>query len=120
MNNVIELVNDNLYGANLISDCSPGNLPKAKVLENQWKQDLDTKDEQINRVQSLNCDVYWSFLVKPHSQQMTIKSLVDVVDRMMPELSDSTYTGQLQSRMSHPPEIQSMLSIFRLRVQEKK
>ena len=54
MNNVIELVNDNLYGANLISYCSPGNLPKVKVLEKQWKQDLDTKEEQLNRVQSLN------------------------------------------------------------------
>ena len=68
MNNVIELVNDNLYGANLISDCSTGKLPKAKVLENQLKQDLATKDEQLNRIQSLTWDAYGSFLVKPHSQ----------------------------------------------------
>ena len=34
MNNVIEMVNDNLYGVNLISDCSPRKLPKAKMLEN--------------------------------------------------------------------------------------
>lgn len=54
MNNFIELVNDNLYGANLISDCSPGNLTKAKVLEKQRKQDLDTKEEQLYREQSLN------------------------------------------------------------------
>ena len=120
MNNVIELVNDNLYGTNLISDCSPGNLPKAKVLKNQWRQYLDTKEEHLNKVQSLNWDAYWSFLVKPHSQQMTIKFLVDVVDRMMPKLSDATYIGQLHSRMIHPPEIQSMLSICWLRIQEKK
>lgn len=83
MNNVIELVIDNLYGANLISDRSPGNIPKAKVLEKQWKQDLDTEEEKINRVQSLNLDAHWSFVVKPHNHQMTIKCLVDVVDRMM-------------------------------------
>ena len=92
MNNVIELVNDNLYGANLISDCSPGNLPKVKVLEKQWKQDLETKEEQLNGVQSLNWDVHWPFVVKPHNQQMTIKFL-DVIDHMMPELSNATYTG---------------------------
>jgi len=97
----------------------PGNLPKAKVLEKQWKQDLDTKEEQLNRVQSLNWDAHWSFVVKPYSQQITIKCLVDAVDCMMPELSDATYTGQLHSRMSHPPEIQTMLSICRLKIHEK-
>ena len=93
MNNFIELVNDNLYGANLISNCSPRNLPKVKALEKQWKQDLDTKEEQLNRVQSLNWDVHFSFVVKPHNQQMTIKCLVDVIDLMMPKLSNSTYIG---------------------------
>ena len=67
MNNVIELVNDNLYGANLISDCFARKLPKAKLLENQWKHDLATKDEQLSRVQSLIWDAYWSLLVKLHS-----------------------------------------------------
>jgi len=54
MNNVIELVNDNLHGANLIFGCSPGKLPKAKVLEKQWKKDLDNKEEQLNKVQGFN------------------------------------------------------------------
>ena len=120
MNNVMELVNDNVYGENLISDCSLGKLPKAKVLENQWKRDLATKDEQFSRVHNLTWDAYWSLLVKPHSQQMTIKCLANVVDRMVPELSDAMYMGQLHSRMSRPPEIQSMLSICQLQIQKKK
>jgi len=120
MKNLIELVNHNLYGANLISDCSPGKLPKTKVLENQWKQNVATKDEQLSRVQSLTWDAYWSFFVKPHSQQMTINFLANVVDHMVPELLDATYMGQLHSRMSHPPKIQNMLSICQLWIQEKK
>jgi len=95
MNNVIALVNDNLYGVNLICHCLLAKLPKEKMLENQWKQDLGTKDEQISRVQSLTWDAYWSFLIKPHGQQMTIKCLADIVDFMVPELSDAMYMGQL-------------------------
>ena len=37
MNNLVELINNNLYRANLISDCIPGKLPKVKELEKQWK-----------------------------------------------------------------------------------
>lgn len=35
MNGVSELVNGSLYMPNLISDCSPGKLPRAKALEYQ-------------------------------------------------------------------------------------
>lgn len=65
-NNVIELVNDSLYLANLISDCSPRKLPKEKALEDQWRQDLSNREEQIGKVKNLTWDSFWFFLVKPH------------------------------------------------------
>jgi len=71
MNSTIELINDNLHSANLIFECSLENLPKAKVLEKQWKQDLNTREEQLKKLKSLNWDTHWFYLVKPHSQQMT-------------------------------------------------
>lgn len=37
MNNVIELVNDSLYGTNSISNFSLGNLMKAQMLEDQCR-----------------------------------------------------------------------------------
>jgi len=82
----------------------------------KFLQDLAIKEEELNRVQSLTWDAYWSFFIKPHSHYMTIKCLAYAVDRMVPKLSDATYTGQLHSRMSHPLEIQNMLSICHLRI----
>ena len=109
-------MNDNLYLVNLISDCSPGKLPEAKALEDQWRQDLPNREEQIGKVQDLNWDAFWFFLVKPHIQQMATKCLADVVNLMVPELSDAMYTTQLHSRLSHPPEVEQMLSICQLQV----
>ena len=68
MNSLVELINDNLYTANLISDCIPGKLPKVKDLEKQWKQELTSKDQQIGAMQGLSWDAFWFYLVKPHSQ----------------------------------------------------
>ena len=80
---------------------------------------MNTREEQLKKLESLNWDTYWFYLVKPHSQQMTIKCLADAIDCMMPKLSDAVYTGQLHARMSHPPEIQTMLDICNLKPQEE-
>jgi len=37
INGVIELVNNSLHMSNLISDCSPGKLPKVKALKHHWR-----------------------------------------------------------------------------------
>ena len=68
MNGVNELVNNSLHMSNLISDCSPGKLPKAKALEHHWRQEMANREKQIREVQNLTWDTFWSFLVKPHSQ----------------------------------------------------
>ena len=50
MNNLVGLINDSLYAANLISDCIPSKLPKVKEIEKQWKHDLANKDQQSSAI----------------------------------------------------------------------
>ena len=99
MNGVIELVNNSLHMSNLIFDCSLSKLPKAKALEHHWRQELASREKQIEEVQNLTWDAFWFLLVKPHSQQMAMKCLSDTVNFVVPEPSDATYTTQLHSRM---------------------
>ena len=56
----------------------------------------------------------WTYLIKPHSQQTTIKFLSNAIDCIIPEFSDATYTGQLHSKLSHPEEVKEMLKICHL------
>ena len=114
MNNVVELINDNLRTANLISDHIPRQLLKVKELEKQWEQELKSRYQQIDAIQELTWDTFWSYLVKPHSQQSTMKCLSHAIANMLPEFSDATYTGQLHSRLIHLPEFKDMLSICQL------
>lgn len=111
MDNLTQLVNDNLYAANLISDCTPGKLSKVKEIDKIWKQDLISKDQQINKTQEITWDALWSHLIKPHSQQMATKCLSNAINYIIPEFSDATYTSQLHSRLSHPTEVKDMLKI---------
>ena len=80
---------------------------------------MNTREEQLKKLKSLNLDTHWFYLVKPHSQQMKIKCLADTSDHMMPELSDVVYKGQLHARISHPLEIQTMLEICQLKPHEE-
>ncbi len=119
-NNLVELINNNLHISNLITDYSPGKLPKVKLLEQHWKQELTQREKLIVGIQILTWETLWFFLVKPHNQQMAMKCLSDAINYMVSELSDATYTAQLHSRMSRSPEIQPMLAICQLQPQEKK
>jgi len=113
--NLIELINDTLYLSNLILECTPGKLPSAKALEQKCKRELAKKDRLIASIQSLTWDTFWFFLVKPHSKKIAIKCLTDAIGYMIPEINDATYSVQLHSRMSHPPELKPMLVICQLK-----
>jgi len=113
--NLIELINDTLYLSNLISECTLGKLPLAKALEQTWKQELKKRDRLVAGIQTLTWNTFWFFLVKPHSQKKTMKCLTNATDCMILEISDATYTAQLHLRMSHPPELQPMLTICQLK-----
>ena len=79
MNNITQLVNDSLYATNLILDFIPGKLPKVKETDTRWKQELVNKDQQISKLQGISLDIMWTYLIKPHSQQMAIKFLSNAI-----------------------------------------
>ena len=109
------MVDDNLYEINLITYCSPGQLPKVKETDLRWKQEIINKNQQIGQLQGISWDSMWTYLIKPHSQQTTIKFLSNAIDCIIPEFSDATYTGQLHSKLSHLEEVKEMLKICHLR-----
>ena len=45
MNNTTQLINDSLYTTNLISDCTPGKLPKVKEVDSRWKEEIINKNQ---------------------------------------------------------------------------
>ena len=109
--NLIELINDTLYLSNLISQCTPGKLSLAIALEQTCNQELEKMERLIAGIQSLTWDTFWFFLVKPYNQRATLKCLTDAISYMIHEINDATYSTQLHSRLSHPPELQPMLTI---------
>ena len=80
----------------------------------KWEQELKSGYQKIDAIQELTWDTFWSYLVKPHSQQLNMKCLSHAIANMLPEFSDATYTGQLHSCLSHPPEVKDMLLICQL------
>jgi len=66
--NLVELVNDTLYLANMISQCTPGKLTSAKTLEQSCYPELEKTGRLITGINSLTWDTYWLFLIKPYSQ----------------------------------------------------
>lgn len=67
LNNIIEAINENLFGANLVKKCIPRFLLNFEQLEQQWRQATQEKEEAIRQVKRLNWEAYFQFLVKPHS-----------------------------------------------------
>lgn len=55
------------------------------------------------------------FLSKPYSQRATLKCLTDAIGCIIPEIHDATYSAQLHSCLSRPPELEPMLAICRLK-----
>ena len=47
-----------------------------------------------------------------------LKRLTDAIGYMVLEIHDATYSAQLHSRLSHPPELQPMLAICQLKQKE--
>ena len=71
-NIIIENINENLHGANLVAKSILGFLPDSKQLEQQWKHVVEEKVEVIRQMMRLDWEAYWQHLVKPRSQWMTL------------------------------------------------
>lgn len=72
---------------------------------------MEQRERLIVSIQNLKWETFWFLLVKPYSQQTTMKFLTDAIGHMILEFTDATYTTQLHSHMSHPPELRPMLAI---------
>ena len=57
MSNMTQLINDSLYATNLISDCTPGIIPKVKEGDYRWKEEIVNKNQQINKLQGISWDI---------------------------------------------------------------
>lgn len=117
--NLIELVNNTLYLSNTISQCTPGQLTIANILEHSCYPDLEKSARLIAGVNSLTWDAYWFFLIKPYSQRAILKCLTDAVGYMIPDIQEATFAAQFSSRLNKPPEVEPMLAISQLRFKGK-
>ena len=109
-NNVIECINENLHRANLISKTTPGYLPNVQHLQTSWRQKAQERAESIQRLTKLSWESYWTYLVKPHSQCMTLKCIINSTEKMAPALTDPIFTGQLNSEVGQPTLLKQMLN----------
>ena len=50
------------------------------------------------------------YLVKPHSQWMTLKCIINSAEKMVPALADSVFIAQLKSEISQPTLLKQMLN----------
>ena len=109
-NSVIDCINENFHKANLISKTTLGYLLKAQQLQIGWRQKAQEKEESIKRLTKLNWDYYWAYLVKAHSQRMTLKCIINSAEKMTPALVDSIFIGQLKSEVSQLSLLKQMLN----------
>ena len=117
--NMIDLVNDTLYLANMISKCTPGSITTADMLEQASYHGLEEQRKLITGVNTLTSEAYWLFLVKPHTQRSALKCLTNALGCLIPDIQDATYDAQLTSRLNTPPEVEPMLAICQLRSKGK-
>ena len=117
--NMIDLVNNTLYLANMISQCTPGKITTANLIEQTSYPDLEEKGRLIAGVNTLTFDAYWLFFIKPHTQRSALKCLTDALGCIIPDIQDATYASQLCSRLNKPPEVEPMLAISQLRFKGK-
>jgi len=70
-----------------------GLLPKAQQLQIVWKQTTEERAEVIKQLNKLSWETYWKYLVKPHSQWMTLKCLITSVKKIVPALAKAVFAG---------------------------
>lgn len=114
-NIIIENINENFHGANLVADSIPRFLPDAKHLDRQWKHAAQDKAEVIMQTTKLDWEAYWQHLVKLHSQWMTQRFLTTSAEKMVPSLTDVIFDGQLKAEVDRPTQLKPMMAIYDLK-----
>ena len=106
---LIDCVNENLHRANLISETTPGYLPSTLQLEAEWKQKAQANGKTIQALARLNWESYWTYLVKPHNQCMTVRCIMNAAEKVAPALMDAVFAAQLSTEISQPTLLKPML-----------
>ena len=63
---------------------------------------------------------YWTYLVKPHSQWMTVKCIINAAEKMVPALIDSVFSAQIKEEFSQPTLLKPMLNTCNFKDQIQK
>ena len=92
----------------------------AQQLQTGWRQKAQEKAESIKILTKLNWDSYWAYLVKPHSQCMTLKCIINSAEKMAPALADVVFAGQLKSEVGQPTLLKQMLNACNFKEQIQK
>ena len=106
---LIDCVNENLHRANLISETTLGYLPNKLQLETEWRQKAQAKGKAIQALARLNWKSYWMYLVKPHSQWMTVKCIMNAAEKVAPALIDVVFAAQLRTEINQQTLLKPML-----------
>jgi len=108
-------VNHILFATNLIKEGNTKEILDLNSLYKDWKEKAGSQREAITKLTTTNWDSYWKYLVKPHSQIMTLNCSLHTTQRMFPPLTEAIFTGQLRTHFGPPPQIQLMTDICDLK-----
>ena len=76
----------------------------------ECKQKAQEKEKTVQALDRLNWECYWAYLVKPHSQQMTVKCIINAAEKVVPALIDSVFSAQLKAEVSQPTLLKPMMN----------
>ena len=104
----------------MISESTPGYLPSALQLEAEWKQKAQENGKTIQTLAKLNWESYWTYLVKPHSQCMMVRCIMNAAEKVASALMDAVFAAQLSTEVGQPTLLKPMLDNCNFRDQIRK
>lgn len=113
--NIIKTDNHTFHTTNLIKEGNPKSLLDLKDLDKNWKEKMKIQREAIMKLSKTNWEAYRKFLVKPHSQIMTLNCSLNSTQRTMPLLTGSIFAGQFKTQFVAPPQVKPMSDVCNLK-----
>jgi len=63
------------------------------MIQTDWKQRAQEKAQAIQGLTKLKWDYYWAYLIKPHSQWITVKCIINSAEKMVPSFVDFVFSA---------------------------
>lgn len=86
-------------------------MPNLTTLSKDFQEIARQQKDAITKLTMTDSELYWQYLVKPHSQIMTLNCFLHATQMMLPPLANVIFTGQLKSHFGPPPQLQPMINI---------